>query len=341
MDGCLSLSEMLKTPVRATRYGILEGNSSAPLPPDFFPVRESIFGVSLYIQGDLHGISGFCFSIPHTKPLLDGILATNGLLGSPSGDLMRKSILEESTNIFVNTMLKDFSNLLHMDSYTSVPILESLEWQKAWEKILRSQDFEKKGLILYANLSWGSAQKLGHFLFSLSHDASENLKFWSLEGKSQMIPVGIGNLEVANSPTILKASDLGSCVAVVLYDASQKKGAMAHVMLAKNPINESVPLRPGKYADTAIPALLNQLRPKGKVSAYLIGGATMPMASSIISSSIGNMNAEVLRTELKKAGIFIAGEEIGGSLARTVEFLTASGELRITQGQTQRIKKII
>ncbi len=340
LGGCLALSDLLKTSVRTVRYGILETISSSPIPLGFFPPHELVYNVSVFVQGDLNGIATFGYSQSQTKPLLDSILAANGLAGNINNDAMRKSILEEATNIFVNAILKDFGALFRMESYSSVPILEVLEWQKSWEKLLRIQSFDKKGTILYSDISWGLSQKFGYFLFSLSHDASENLRFWAMEGKSALVPVSIGSLEIATAPTVLRASDLGSCVAAVIYDPTQKKGGMAHVMLAQNSSKEAIILRPGKYADTAIPALVNQIRAKGKLSAFIAGGASMPMASSIINRTIGPSNAEVLRSEIRKAGIFLVGEEIGGSVARTVELLTNTGEVRITQGSAQRIKKL-
>ncbi len=341
LGGCLALSDLLKTSVRTMRHGILEAVSSSALPLGFFPSHELIYNVSQFIQGDLNGIATFAYSQTQTKPLLDSILAANGLAGNLNNDAMKKSILEEATNIFVNALLKDFGALFRMESYSSVPVLEVLEWGKSWEKLLRIQSFDKKGVILHSDISWGLSQKLGYFLFSLSRDASENLRFWAQEGKSAMVPVSIGSLEIATAPTVLRASDLGSCVAAIIYDPTQKKGGMAHVMLAQNPSKDAVILRPGKYADTAIPALVSQIRAKGKLSAFIAGGASMPMASSVINGTIGPSNAEVLRSEIKKAGIFLVGEEIGGAQARTVELLTATGEIRITQGSIQRIKKLI
>ena len=46
---------------------------------------------------------------------------------------------------------------------------------------------------------------------------------------------------------------LGSCVGVVLYDRTARLGGLAHIVLPKA---HGTVDHPGKYADTAIPALI-------------------------------------------------------------------------------------
>lgn len=50
-----------------------------------------------------------------------------------------------------------------------------------------------------------------------------------------IIDIKIGEVKVVKPPIRLRASALGSCVAVVLYDNVERIGGMAHVMLPTTP----------------------------------------------------------------------------------------------------------
>ena len=92
-----------------------------------------------------------------------------------------------------------------------------------------------------------------------------------------IISVAIGQWTVAAAPAKIRTL-LGSCVGVVLYDRVARLGGLAHIVL---PSAHGVVDHPGKYADTAIPALIADFdrRLGGKVRprliAKLVGGANM------------------------------------------------------------------
>ena len=64
--------------------------------------------------------------------------------------------------------------------------------------------------------------------------------------------MAIGQWALAAAPTKIQTL-LGSCVGVVLYHRAAKLGGVAHIVLPAAPANAD---HPGKYADTAIPALI-------------------------------------------------------------------------------------
>ena len=64
--------------------------------------------------------------------------------------------------------------------------------------------------------------------------------------------VGMGQIAAGRDAARLGAV-LGSCVAVALHGPRHKTGAMAHVVL---PASNGRDATPGKFADTAVPALL-------------------------------------------------------------------------------------
>ena len=76
------------------------------------------------------------------------------------------------------------------------------------------------------------------------------------EGQTAMI--GIGEYRVGSFP--MMTIGLGSCIGLTLYDDTLKVGAMVHIML---PDSAGRTDRPGKYADTAIVLLLNELTKLG------------------------------------------------------------------------------
>ncbi len=123
---------------------------------------------------------------------------------------------------------------------------------------------------------------------------------------------------------------LGSCVGVILHDPVKRISALAHVMLPRSTQRDS---SIGKYADTAIPALLAMMAGNGSrassLQAYLIGGAKMfPMASGGIGS-IGDQNVEAARKVLEDADVPIVFEDTGGTRGRTVIFNNQSGEVSV------------
>jgi len=123
---------------------------------------------------------------------------------------------------------------------------------------------------------------------------------------------------------------LGSCVGVILHDPVKRISGLAHVMLPRAMRADSAI---GKYADTAIPALLAMMAGTGSrlssLKAYLIGGAKMfPMAASGIGS-IGDQNVLAARKVLEEAAVPIVFEDTGGTQGRTVIFHNESGEVSV------------
>src|ERR1043165_1098889 len=71
---------------------------------------------------------------------------------------------------------------------------------------------------------------------------------------SSAVGVGLGELHVLREGELV-AYSLGSCVAICLYDPLVKVAGMAHVVLPAVP-EKGAGTAPGKFADTAVPALL-------------------------------------------------------------------------------------
>lgn len=151
--------------------------------------------------------------------------------------------------------------------------------------------------------------------------------------RSDPIQVGISEFVVTGDGETLKSYGLGSCVAVGLYDDDAEIGGLAHVMLPSGDQSESDDPNPGKYADTAIRAMLRRMVEQGAtytaVEAKIVGGGDMFEFDSF-GDGVGHRNVEAAREELDKLGVPIVGEDVGGDKGKTVEFEPDTGVLRIT-----------
>ena len=119
---------------------------------------------------------------------------------------------------------------------------------------------------------------------------------------------------------------VGSCIALALYHPRLKKGGLAHIVL---PQSAGRPGTPGKFADTAIPSMLEWFKQLGApihgLTAKLAGGANMFGSSGPLQ--IGEANMQAVDEALRTAGIRIAAQDIGGTRGRRVTFCCADGEM--------------
>lgn len=142
--------------------------------------------------------------------------------------------------------------------------------------------------------------------------------------------VGIADMKlIRNGEGELITYALGSCIGICLYDPAIKLAALVHVML---PINmETGRKNPLKYADTGIRETLKQMEGLGarktRIVAKIAGGAKMfdvPGGGSL--GNIGQRNIESVHLNLRKEGIRLLKEDVGGSVARTLRFDAATGQ---------------
>jgi chemotaxis protein CheD len=148
-------------------------------------------------------------------------------------------------------------------------------------------------------------------------------------GAGETHNVLIGAIDVAHAPDRL-VSVLGSCIALVLFDPFAGLAGMAHVLLPDSR-GESAP-QPGKYADTAVPTLIEALVVHGaqrpRLQAHLAGGARMfGQASAAID--IGTANVRAVSAALAAAKLPIAHVEVGGGQGRKALFDIATGRLSV------------
>ncbi|WP_294475441.1 chemotaxis protein CheD [uncultured Intestinimonas sp.] len=141
--------------------------------------------------------------------------------------------------------------------------------------------------------------------------------------------VGIADMKMASREGMLITYALGSCIGICLYDPVLRLAALVHVML---PLNmETGRKSPLKYADSGIRETLKQMEARGakrsRITAKIAGGARMfdvPGNGSL--GNIGQRNIESVHMTLKREGIKLLKEDVGGSVARTLLFDAATGQ---------------
>ena len=141
--------------------------------------------------------------------------------------------------------------------------------------------------------------------------------------------VGIADMKMASREGMLITYALGSCIGICLYDPVLRLAALVHVML---PLNmETGRKSPLKYADSGIRETLKQMEARGakrsRITAKIAGAARMfdvPGNGSL--GNIGQRNIESVHMTLKREGIKLLKEDVGGSVARTLLFDAATGQ---------------
>ncbi|GKV64169.1 MULTISPECIES: chemotaxis protein CheD [unclassified Sporosarcina] len=145
-----------------------------------------------------------------------------------------------------------------------------------------------------------------------------------MQNTKTVVRVGIADMNIAKTPQTIRTSGLGSCVGVVLYDASKKVAGMVHVMLPDSQLGKSSKINVAKFADTGIYAMMEMLKSQGvrpfSIKAKIAGGAQMFQFGSNDTIRIGPRNVEAVKAELKRLSIPIIAEDTGGSSGRTIEF---------------------
>lgn len=150
---------------------------------------------------------------------------------------------------------------------------------------------------------------------------------------SEIIKVGMADLNICKAPDVITTLGLGSCIGIALYDPALKLGGLAHIMLpdsTKMKNNTNI----AKFADTGIDELVRRMIEEGaaqrRLVAKIAGGAKMFEVSGVSEvGNIGARNAEASRQKLKELGIPLLAEDTGLNFGRTVELYCNTGEFHI------------
>jgi len=131
---------------------------------------------------------------------------------------------------------------------------------------------------------------------------------------------------------ILVTYSLGSCVGLSLHDPVSRVGGLIHCMLPLSRIDAAkAKANPFMFTDSGVQALLQEIFNLGGERKRLV--AKVAGAASLLDEKglfkIGERNYTVLRKVLWKNNILIAGEDVGGTRARTMYLYMATGKTTV------------
>jgi chemotaxis protein CheD len=143
-----------------------------------------------------------------------------------------------------------------------------------------------------------------------------------------MASARMGEMVVSSDPNEeLVALGLGSCIGLAIVERTAGIAGLAHIVLPESNDHAG---QVGKFADTAVPELIAQLRKAGAIErrfeTAIVGGARMFEMSGGLD--IGSRNEAAVRAALAKARIPIKAAQTGGNSGRTVKI--AVGDLLVT-----------
>ncbi|MBW1940051.1 MAG: chemotaxis protein CheD [Deltaproteobacteria bacterium] len=125
----------------------------------------------------------------------------------------------------------------------------------------------------------------------------------------------------------LAASSLGSCVIVYIYDHKNRIGGLSHFQY---PVTKNKKKCTTRYGNISILTLIRMFLALGSkkkhLEAQIFGGAHRPIT---FSKNMGWENVKLARKALKREGIYIASEDVGGTKGRKVVFNTKTNEVAI------------
>lgn len=153
------------------------------------------------------------------------------------------------------------------------------------------------------------------------------------------ITIFIGEYYTSSEPVVIKTL-LGSCVAVCLYDGTNRIGGMNHILLpGKADINEMDDA--SRYSINAMEILINSMMKlgseRGEIIAKVFGGASVIQGISS-EKAVGPKISEFVLSFLRKERIKIKGSDLGGSKSRTVFFHTDTGDVFLKRRDSMKSK---
>ncbi len=148
--------------------------------------------------------------------------------------------------------------------------------------------------------------------------------------------VGVADMKVSKQPgDIVVTHALGSCLGITVYDPVSTVGGIFHVMLPSSDVNpEKAKKNPYMFVDKGTPAFFQKLYSSGadkkRIIVKVAGGAALGSGDDFFA--IGKRNFLMLRKLFWKNGIMIKGEDVGGSISRTLFLDMSNGRTWLSSG---------
>jgi chemotaxis protein CheD len=149
-----------------------------------------------------------------------------------------------------------------------------------------------------------------------------------------LVKIGMAQFRIGAAPMKMMTMALGSCLGVVLYDATARIGGLGHAM---HPHRRNVKSNANraKFVDSLIGLMIDRMARNGarreRLTAKIFGGARMfdHVKGNRSVLQIGEKNVIAAREELRFRGICIVAECVGGSKGRSILFDVADGSVSV------------
>lgn len=155
----------------------------------------------------------------------------------------------------------------------------------------------------------------------------------------EIIDVQIGEVRVNQGKVILQSRAIGSCIAIVAYDAAKRIGAMAHVMLPGIAPSDKKGGEETKYAANAIDSMVSQMARLGSrnddIEVALVGGGNILNREN---DTICKDNIESVLSLLRKKHLKVRAQAVGGTDRRSVRLDVERGVVSYTEGDGSEIQ---
>jgi len=167
----------------------------------------------------------------------------------------------------------------------------------------------------------------------------------AIPSAGETIDVEMGEVKVSSCLTdTLMAYGLGACVGVCVYDPILRIAGLAHIVLPEyqavspNSNKERPQIAPGKFADSAIPFLIEEICRHGgeehNLRATIVGGAHIfsPGAATggaVSRLEIGQRNTAAVVKALERRGVTLLASDVGGCHGRTVQLRVSDGTVTV------------
>lgn len=139
------------------------------------------------------------------------------------------------------------------------------------------------------------------------------------------VQLTLGDTYVTSSPDEVLTTILGSCIAACIRDPVTGVGGMNHFLL---PDGNSGDREARCYGVNAMELLINDILKHGgdrrRLEAKLFGGGNVVSALT----DVGSRNYAFAKQFLNDEGISIVGGDVGGDMARRIQYMPFSGRAR-------------
>ncbi len=145
--------------------------------------------------------------------------------------------------------------------------------------------------------------------------------------------VGMGKYVISNNEDdIIKTFALGSCVAVTVYSTEKKAAGMIHVVLPSLLRSKDIVERPGYFAVTGVPLLINAICQKyscqkEELCIQMFGGADSINGQDIYK--VGRKNIYAVKLSLLNMGLTIQKADLRGNESRSLEMNVKTGVVKV------------